>query len=248
MSLVFSSTANKNGIIQRIERNVFGPDGDGRITGNSTLFAYFTNDVNMALDRALSIIFNADGRWQFDDSNHTDYPIITTNLVANQRDYSFTTDGSSNLILDIYKVAILPSATATLYDEVSPADAQSDDNSVFVEASETGVPSQYDKTANGIFLNPVPNYSATNGLKVYISREGSYFTTADTTKKPGIAGIFHEYLVVEPSYRYAMANGLTNMNALASETMRLEREIEKYYSRRAKDERPIMTGKKINYI
>ena len=27
----------------------------------------------------------ADDRWQFDDTNHTDYPIATTNLVANQR-------------------------------------------------------------------------------------------------------------------------------------------------------------------
>lgn len=33
----------------------------------------------------------ADGTWAFDDSNHEDLPIITTDLKTGQRDYSFLT-------------------------------------------------------------------------------------------------------------------------------------------------------------
>lgn len=250
MSLQFSDTSNHKGIIQKIERLVYGQDAVGRISGNSTLLKQWTADVNTALDRALHIIFEADGRWQFDDSNHTDYPIITTNIVANQRDYTFTTDGSSNLILDIHKVAILESSTATKYSEISPADAQSDDYSPFVEnnTSATGVPTTYDKTANGIFLDPIPSYSVSAGLKVYISREGSYFTSSDTTKKPGIAGLYHEYLAVYPAWQYAQTNNLANVNQLLQNVMMLENAIREHYSRRQKDERKIITHKKINYV
>lgn len=223
---------------------------DGRITGDSTLFAQITNDVNLALDSALRIIFEVGGRWQFDDSNHTDYPIIVTNIVDGQRDYSFTTDGSSNLILDIYRVAILPSATSTLYEDITPVDVQSDsDPGGLVENNTTeGRPERYDKTANGIFLDPIPSYNATNGLKVWINREGSYFTTADTNKKPGIAGIFHEYLAIRPSYYFAMRNSLPNTALLREEMLRMERAITEYYANRERDVRHILRGKKINYI
>lgn len=250
MSLPFSNTTTKGGIIQGIERTLFGDNGDTRISGNSTLLAMFTADVNQALDRVYSLIFQADGRWQFDDSNHTDYPIITTDIVANQRDYPFTTDGSSNLILEIHRVAILASATATLYDEITPVDATTEENSSFVvdNITATGTPFRYDKLGNGIFLDPIPSYSATNGLKLYISREGSYFATSDTTKKPGFAGIFHEYLILRPSWQYAYRNNLANAMAIHDEMMRMEEAIKKYYGKRSEDERFIITPKITPYV
>lgn len=89
MSLVFSNTTTKNGIIQRIERYCGFNDGD--ISGNTLRLAQFTGDINVALDYTLAMIFEEGGTWQFDDSNHsTNYPIITTNLISGQRDYSFT--------------------------------------------------------------------------------------------------------------------------------------------------------------
>lgn len=248
MSLAFNDTSTHRGIIQKIERTIYGQDAIGRISGNSTLLAQWTADINCALDRAFHIIFQADGRWQFDDSNHTDYPIITTNLVANQRDYSYTTDANSNLILAIQKVAILPSATATLYEEITPADAQTDPLSSFVMSNTTGIPTLYDKTANGIFLDPIPSYNATAGLKLYISREGSYFTTADTTKKPGFAGLYHEYLALYPAWQYAHRNNLANTNALYEEVLKLERDITEHYSKRDEDERDVLSGEGIEYM
>lgn len=237
MSQAFSNTTLKNGIIQSIERNLYGDDGDGRITGDELLFARFTADVNLAMDKVLNVIFDADGTWQFDDSNHTDYPIITRDLVASRRDYTFVSDESGNLILDVYKVFVADENG--IFTEIDPVDVQSDSDTVaFTNGNEaTGTPIRYDKTANGIFLDPVPNYSRVNSLKVYINREGSYFTVSDTTKKPGFAGLFHKYLAIEPSYNYAALNGLSNAGALQIEMVQMEEAIRNYYRRRISDER-----------
>ena len=251
MSKVFSDTTNKNGIIQGIERNLYGNDGDGRISGNAVLLAQFTDDVNSALDKVLSIIFQSDGTWQFDDSGHTDYPIITTDLVSGQRDYSFVSDENGNLILDIYKVLI--KTPEGVFNDMDSVDVQTDasrqntergsgrtgltnDLSPFYDGRDAGgTPYRYDKTANAIFLDPIPDYNSTGGLKIYINREGSYFSTSDTTKKPGFAGLFHKYLIIEPSANYAAINTLSNAVALNNQRIEMEKAIEEYYSKRNQD-------------
>lgn len=244
MSIVYSDTTNKNGIIQLIERSCGFKDAD--ISGNATLLAQFTGDVNVALDYIYACIFSVGGTWQFDDSNHTKYPILTTNLVASQRDYSFTTDEQSNLILDIYKVVIATSSAATTFQEIFPLDVQSQSNAdtegFYDGTNVTGVPYCYDKTANGFFLQPIPSYSATGGLKVYFNREASYFTVGDTTKKAGFAGLFHEYLALRPSWQYAYRQGLSSAKALQVEMLAMEDKIKKYYGERERDVRHVMSG------
>lgn len=246
MSLQFSDTSNKKGILQKIERMC--KLGDAGITGNTQKLKDFTADVNLAMDKAWAIIFKSSGRWQFDDSNHTDYPIITTNLVDGQRDYAFTADENSNLILDIYKVMI--KNEAGVYFELQPVDQQSDEDmaSFYDGVNTEGVPSRYDITGNGIFLDCIPSYNSTNGLKIFINREGSYFTTGDTTKKPGFAGLFHEYLALEASYDYACANNLQNKNDLKQDLIEMESAMKKYYRDRSKNEQTIITSECINSI
>ena len=248
MSLAFSDTTNKDGIIQGIERALFGANGDAKISGSTTFLAMFTADINIALDRAFHLIFEADGRWQFDDRNHTDYPIITTNLVKSQRDYSFTTDANSNLILGVHKVLV--ANDDAVFQEMVPVDQQRDSGTIgFWDGQNTeGVPTRYDKTANGIFLDPIPSYNETNGLKVYISREASYFTTADTTKQPGFAGLYHEYLVLRPAWQYAYRNNLANAVALRDEMLRMEQSLVEYYRRRAEDDHSAITPSKIHHV
>lgn len=244
MSIPFSDTVNKSGLIQKIERNCKFNDGD--ISGNPTLLAQFTADINLAWDMVLSLIFMSDGSWQFDDSNQTDYPIITRNLEANRRDYTFLTDGSGNIILDIYRVMI--AGPDGKFIDLTPADQQlrnntASDTTTFVNGQNiTGIPAAYDKTANAIFFDVLPSYSYNNGIKIFINREGTYFTVSDTTKKPGFAGLFHEYLAINPSYEYASINGLANMNALLLKKQNFERAIENYYDRRQKDNRGGMRG------
>lgn len=237
MSLVFSNAAAKSGIVELI---------DETLGTNSTTYplAAKVRDINLSLDKIYSIIFAAGGTWNFDDSNQTDYPIIRTNLVAGQRDYSFVTDASGNLILDIYKVLVADSAG--VYRTIQPYNVQSQDTRAsFTNGANTGgIPTNYDKTANGIFLDFVPNYNYTNGLMVYINREGSYFTVADTTKKPGFAGLFHEYLALNTSYKYAARKGLQIAGGrirggvrtgLLGDVYDMEQAIGDYYGTRERD-------------
>lgn len=246
MSRAFNDTTNLNGIIQGIEEELRFSPGD--ISGDTTKMKLFTAAVNSAWDDYLTIALNASGTWQFDDSNHTDYPFIKTNIVQGQRDYTFTGDEGGNLILDIYKVAILGSATATLYEEIKPIDQQSDPAwNLVAENSTQGVPYQYDKTANAIFLDPVPSYSATSGLKVYINREASYFTTADTSKKPGCPGLHHKYFSLKPALDYARRHSLSVEGSLRNEISVMEKSIEEYFGRRSRDERKRITSKYVSF-
>ena len=237
MSLQFSNTTTKGGIIQQIERNCGFNDGD--ISGNTLRLAQFTADVNSALDDALSTIFTAGGTWQFDDANHTDYPIITTNLVAGQRDYTFTEDENANLILDIYKLLVMDESG--VYQEVDPVDAQMRNNNKtnvdsLTDGQDTqGIVKRYDMTATGIFLDLNPSYSQTAGIKAYVNREGSYFATTDTTKKPGIDGLCHEYLALVPSYKYARNQSLPSVKRLEKDIFEMEMRLKDRYGRRERD-------------
>lgn len=240
MSNAFSDTTHKNGLVQLCEAWCGFNDGD--ISGNATLLAQFTGWMNLGLDDIWGIILPASGLWELDDSNYTDYPFITTNLVSGQRDYSFTTDGSGNVILDIYRVMVADPAGT--YHEIYPVNQQtatsktgnSIDTSSFINGLNTsGTPTRYDKTGNGIFLDVIPNYNSTNGLKVFINREASYFTVADTTKKPGFAGLYHSYPALYASEMYAGIKSLANLKKLNADKIAMRREVEEYYSNRAKD-------------
>jgi len=235
MSIPFSDTSTYRGLVQVFEKEIGANYGD--VSGNTKALASFTADVNIAFDEFLARAFRADGTWQMDDSNHTDFPIITTNLVASQRDYTFTTDQQGNLILEIDRVLVADSSG--VFHTVQSKDAQTEiDTSGYWDGKNTtGSPTSYDKTANGIFLDPIPSYNYTNGLKVYINREASYFVYTDTTKKPGVPGIFHRYFAIRPAFDYARRNNLSNTQSLFNELLRLEENIDTHFSFRNADVR-----------
>lgn len=247
MSIPFSNTTTKNGILQIIERTLGFADAE--ITSNTTRLAQFTGMCNLALDDAWAIIFKVGGKWQFDDSNHTDYPFITTNLVDGQRDYTFTTDGSSNLILDVYKVMAKNPSTGFYY-ELEPVDQQNDAHmdTFYNGQLQEGTPDRYDKTGNGIFLDVIPNYNSTAGLKVYVNREGSYFATSDTTKKPGFDGLCHEYIPLKASYMYARDKSLSILPRLERDIQLMEKKIQERYGRRERDIERVLRPIPINSV
>lgn len=254
MSRPFNDTTNLTGLVQKYEEET-GVDY-GFVSGNTVRLKKFVSATRSAWDRYLYLAFKSNNTWQFDDSNHPDYNIIYTDLVNGQQDYSFTTDEQGNLILDIQAVGILPSATATEYQEMWPIDQQQDRLSdLFTERTSAGVPYLYDKTANGCFLESTPNYNATNGLKVYISREASYFSVSDTTKKPGCPGIHHDYFFLRPAMEETGRRGLSNYKDLVRRVREFEGDeitrvpgiIESYFATRNKDEEKIISAKAISY-
>ncbi len=248
MSIVFSDTSTYKGLIQLIEKEIGANLAD--ISGSTTKLKETTADINLAMDDYLDLALKSSGTWQFDDSNQTDHPIITTALVDGQRDYAFTLDGSNNLILEVMRVFVKPSSTATTYIEIFPKDQQSETGTEgFTDGASTeGTPWCYDKTGNGIFLDPIPSYNVSAGLKVYISREPSYFAYTDTTKKAGVPGLHHRYFVLRAAEDYCRRNlKLSNYSTLRAERLEMEKEIEAYYGRRERDVRHIIRPKPINF-
>ena len=247
MSLVFSDTQNYRGIVQMYEKECGFKRGD--ISGNTERLKEFTADVNEALDNFTALAIPASGTWEFDDSNHTDYPIITTNIVNGQRDYPFTEDETGNLILDIYKVVVYDSLGNGR--ELEPLSMQTMDRNgedryiadFYNGQNFEGVPTRYDKTANAIFLDYIPNYDRDDALKVYINREAAYFSYMNTTKKPGVPGLFHKYFYLKPARDYARRNDLASFNRLESEVLKLEGipergvlgSIQMYFGKRERD-------------
>lgn len=110
------------------------------------------------------------------------------------------------------------------------------------------MPTVYDKTSNALFLDPIPNYNATNGLKVWINREPSYFLYSDTTKKPGVPGLFHRYFAIKPAMEYARRKKLKSFVGLYNEVQSIEKDIVNYFSKRSRDESDILSGEPITFI
>jgi hypothetical protein len=242
MSLPFSDTTTKGGIMQHIEKNCGFPDGG--ITGNAVRFLQFTSEVNLAHDDVLAEIFKASGfGWQPDDTNHSGFPSVTIPIVSGTKTYTFSLDAESSLILAIHKVLIRNSTTGQ-YIELKPVDRQSDPNMSEYNDGQTrsGVPSTYDKTGNRITFNITPDYNSSDGILLLIDREGTYFTVADTTKKPGIAGLFHEWYVLKPSYNYARINRKDNRNDLKRDMNEMLAKITSHYGSREKDVRGKITS------
>lgn len=249
MALQFSDTsASKNGLIQECESLVFGDNSYGRISGDTSLLATFTRYLNEAYNRVTSLILTSDGRWQWDDTNNTDYPIGTTSLVttvgSEQQDYQFTTS-----FLWIQRVEVLDAAgNWRLLKPIDQADIYDQSLTDFLKTA--GLPIYYDKIANSLFLYPKPlatSVTSANGLRVWFQRPPSYFITTDTTKVPGFNSLYHRLIALIASRDYAAFKQLSTSQALGDLVQQQEDSITESYALRNKDEHTRLSAKKYNF-
>jgi hypothetical protein len=227
----YSNTTTKAGIIQNIERMT--DLGDAYISGDATRLAEFTSMVNRISSRVWHNIFMATGNWQYDDSNETNLPIATTNLVSGQQTYALPAEALTIQRLEIkdengnWEVLrpLVKEKIKIAIDEYNDVD---------------GDPIQYLLVNSQIVLYPAPNYSQDASLKAYYDREAVAFTTSDTTKTPGFASPYHEILPIGASIEWFKVKQPTSptMQVLMADYQRLEQSIKEYYSKRFKDYKP----------
>lgn len=201
--------------------------------------------INNAYERVASLILQADGRWQWDDTNFTtDFPIATTNLVLGQADYTL-----ASTHLRILRVEVADSSgTFSKLEQFDPADKLTD--SLTQLATETGTPTTYDIIGASVVLYPKPNYNYTAGLKIYFQRGPSLFTSAEVTtgsKNPGFNSLYHDLIPLWVAYNYALDNSQSTANGYMNEIIRKEESLKDDYSSRNKDQRDILTTKRINF-
>lgn len=230
--MVFSDTTNNLGIVQQVRQLL-------RVDSNQWATSKIVNSVNNYLDYVTGYAIGADRRFQWDDTNHTKLPIGTTNLVANQSDYSFLTDEQGNTIITLTRIDILDSNG--VWTQLKKFDQSETDLALGSLFSTTGFPEYYDKIADNIIrLYPTPSASVTSGIKFYFQRTGSYFAATDTTKSPGVSPLLHRGFVIAAAYDGALTLGLANLQALGVERQLEEEKMIRYFGDRNQDASNIM--------
>lgn len=197
--------------------------------------------INTAYDRVVSLIIKSDNRWQWDDTNQptTDQgdgtgglPTATTALVSGQQDYTFATT-----LLEVTRVELKD--TSGNWRLLTPID-QNDVPIALGQYNKTaGIPTQYDKLGNSIFLYPPSNFSQAASLKVCFTRGPVYFTSAEVTtgtKSPGFNSLYHDLIPLWASFDYALTNGLPNANLLKAVIDEKEGQLQEEYNKRSKDQ------------
>lgn len=201
--------------------------------------------VNAAYEEIVGKIIGLDGTWQFDDTNFTDMPIGTTDLVASQQDYAF-----DNSHLNVLRASVKNSNGN--YQPLKPLDV----SEIGVDPSEfmktAGFPVYYDKNGSSILLYPPPaaaDVTLSGGLKVYYQRTADIFTSAEVstgTKEPGFASPFHMILAFKAALPYCMSYKKDRVALYEKKVMDLEKDLVKFYSKREKDVRKGLVMRGIN--
>jgi len=229
----FSDTVGGTGGVQQV-RNMC------RVDASQWSTVRIVNSYNNWLDTVTGYAIGADRRFEFDDSNHEKLPQGTTNLVANQSDYSFLTDEQGNSILNLTRIDLLDQYGN--YQKLIPI-SESDISIALDEfEKDAGTPLYYDKIADNIIrLYPKPSTNITAGLKFYFQRTGSYFEATDTTKEPGVSPLLHRGFVIASAYDCALTLGLQNLQPLSIELQKEEAKMKQYFAIRNTDEVAVMT-------
>lgn len=231
MAYVFSDTTYaQDGLIQECE-DITGL-GAGNISGNTARLKTFTRRINNATDRFYSIAFQNDSLWNMDDRRYADgdvqLPIATTNLVSGQADYLFASE-----LLSVTQVFAKDSSGT--WHELSPQDDKNSPN-IYLGAT-SGLPTRYELVGNSIYLDPIPNYNSTAGLKVTFKRNGKRFAYTDGAIAVGIPSLFHSYLARMASLPYLIDKRISSKQDIALLIQQDEAAIAEFISNRAKPKR-----------
>lgn len=147
-------------------------------------------DLNDALDWYCALAFNAGSEWSFDDINQTSPPIDTQNIVSGTNRYKV--GAFTEKIINLIKLEILDSngvgqflipETFNSLGSIYPGNASGQlypfSSQTFQERylnAPSGVPTNYIKHGDFIYLWPKPNYSIASGLKAYFNRPAIRFS------------------------------------------------------------------------
>jgi len=235
----FSDTTNRTGILQMLE------DLTGTQDVSSYTTAVKTKDLNLAFDDYQNLVKHVSGTWQADDSNHTKYPNMYFDLVADQQDYTFTEDEQGNQIQDIYRVECQQENGNWIL--LTPVDEMRFSEAISQIESQSGAPTEYWKTANGIFLKYKPNYSKSLGIRMFFTRSPDYFVPSDTVKEPGIPNGHHKYLPWKAAFWYWLPIDTAKAAIFREEVAKIEAEVRAEISKRSKDEKPGLRVRRRNF-
>lgn len=232
--ITFNGTDKSNSLIADIDFLLFG---DGETFNTDYSLVDRTRNINISEDEAIVELYKADPNHKWDDSNNSDLPIATTDLVANQDHYPLL---DSALVLHRVRIKDSNGEYVTL-DPVNRRELTDD------ELEATGSPEKYYKVGGAIFPVPIPDYGATDGVELEFQRGSNHFATTDTSRTPGFNPQFHQFLSINAALRYALSNGMKNKTTyLKGEKESILTKMREHYQLRAMDEPPKFQLKRPN--
>jgi hypothetical protein len=196
--MVFNDVSSSAGLVQ---------DADFWIGTDATKYPLKdkTRSANEWLRKAATWIWQSTGDWEFDDTNQTTLPVAVRDLADLQQDYTLPTSA-----FKIDRCEVMDSDGN--YQLVTPMDKSQVSGESMTEFNEiAGLPRYYDLVGDSLILYPKPsadNTTLTDGIKLYLSRDISTFSTTDTTKVPGFMPYFHRIISVGMAIDYAVAKGM----------------------------------------
>lgn len=209
-----------------------------RNLANTDSSAYTDANLLIDLNQWYSIvnfeILRSQDEWDFDDSNNTDFPILTTNIVANQQDYSLPTNA-----LEIKRVEV--TYDGVNWKKVEPLDISERQISTATNAIADFSASSpyYDPQYGSIFLYPIPTANVTGGLKVWVSRRVTAITSSDVSTGTLVIGfepLFHDILAYGTAHEYCKSKDLfEKADRLKIDVSEKLANLRSFYSRREKD-------------
>lgn len=203
-------------------------------------------NINLWYYNIVTDIIAFNSNWIWDDTNKTDFPIGTTNLVAGQLDYAMPSN-----FLKLLRVEVKDSGGN--YQKLEEFD-QSQIKvglSSFMQAN--GLPLYYREVGSSIELYPQPSASTTTltaGLKVYYQRTQTEFTNADASVSPGFPANFHRLLSLGASYDFAcfrLSSNTTLVTSLKEQIDTMRQSVKEYFSSRNREVKPTMKPRPKNY-
>lgn len=246
----FYDNTNKQGICQEIDRLC-----DSNDTSYPRLAK--TSRVNNALEELVGEIINADGTWQYDDTNYSTTPFGVGTLVSGQISYSFAAE-----YLQIEEISILD--TSGYFRKLTPFDS-AEEGKTFEETftitysggaytAKDGLPTHYDIVGDTIILSNSPTaayVTLASGLKIKFKRTAQLFTavstTAADTTEPGLPSTHHALLAYMASLPFCMAYKKDRVALYKNKVIEMKKTLLKHYASRQKDKKNIMQTESISF-
>lgn len=242
---MFNDTSGLTGLIQECE--FLTGLGDANISGNTALMKHFTRNINSRYHIVADMILQAEDGWDYSDYNQSDSAEATLvkNLTANT---GYVKLALSDKVLKIRGLEI--TYDGTNWYKGTPMNIASSGKPF----DSTSIGQRFTKSApfyyqNGlyVYLYPTPDASVTSGVKIWIAKEITEYTTASTTVEPGFDEPFHKMLAIGASLDWASAKGKENKNDLAAMWADYEGRLKRSYGKKNMDE-PLVLKPAYNYL
>lgn len=199
-------------------------------------------NLNLWYQKTVSMILESADEADFDDNRNTDYPILTTPMIAGQRDYTMPV---SEKVLKIKRLDI--SYDGSTYYKAEPIDAGEIPyglgNDTTTDANFTRVAPRYDPQYNSLFIYPLPtaaDVAAGGLLRVEWERQITPFTSGELTTGtvvPGFDDPFHPILSYGAAFEYATSRQQPQLAQITAQLQDYEQRLRTHYGRKELDRR-----------